>query len=411
MDDANTPPDAAPLSPGRRIRFWRERRGMTREVLGGLVGKSAGWVKAVETERLLPPRLPMLLRIAEVLHIRNLADLTGDQSMPIRMFTGPGHAALPQVRAAINDYALTVDGPPPNPAHLRGRLARSWAARHSSPDHRTVLGGILPDLLRDAQHLVRTTQGRERREASAILAEAFSLSQFYLAYQPAPDLLWRVAERAMLAAQESEDPTAIAGAAWLLAQAHRDSGDWDAADHVNLEALRMLEPLAPTADVTLRAMTGALYFEAAYTAAKAGHSGNAWHYWDKAKHVADHLPASYYHPMTSFSRIIMGAHAVTVDVELRKGGESVRLARRTRAELIPSQPRRGRHLIEVARAYHLDNDLDSALHTLEDAYTAAPETIRYNGYARRIVLELLEAGAAPLRPRAELLAEKVGLLD
>lgn len=95
MDDGNAPQDPVPLSPGRRIRLWRERRGMTREVLGGLVGKSASWVKAVETDRLQPPRLPMLLRIAEVLHVRNLAELTGDQSMPIRMFTGPGHAALP----------------------------------------------------------------------------------------------------------------------------------------------------------------------------------------------------------------------------------------------------------------------------------------------------------------------------
>ncbi len=330
--------------------------------------------------------------------------------MPIRMFTGPGHAALPQVRAAINDYALTAGSAPPNPAHLRARLARAWAARHSAPDHRTVLGALLPDLLRDSQHLVRATHGQRRRDANALLAEAFSLSQFYLAYQPATDLLWRVAERGMLAAQESEDPAAIAGAAWLLAQAHRDAGDWDAADHVNLETLHMLEALAPKPDVNLRAITGALYFEAGYTAARAGRSGDAWHYWDKAKQVADHLPAVYYHPMTSFSRVIMGAHAVTVDVELRRGGESVRQARRARAALIPSQPRRGRHLIEVARAYHLDNDMDSALHTLEDAYTTAPETIRYNGYARRIVLELLETRTAPLRHRAELLADKVGLL-
>jgi hypothetical protein len=385
---------------------------MTREVLGGLVGKSASWVKAVETDRLQPPRLPMLPRIAEVLHVRNLADLTGDQSMPIRMFTGPGHAALPEVRAAINDYALTAGGPPPNPENLRSRLARSWAARHSSPDHRTVLGSILPDLLRDAQHLVRVTQGPARREANAILAEAYNLSQFYLAYQPAPDLLWRVAERAMLAAQESEDPASIAGAAWLLTQAHRDAGDWDAADHVNLEVLRMLDPLrGGGAGTDLVAMVGALQFEAAYTAARSGRSGDAWRYWDKAKRIADHLPSAYYHPMTSFSRVIMGVHAVTVDVELRKGGESVRLARRVRPGLIPSQPRRGRHLIETARAYRLDNDLDSALWTLEEAYTSAPETIRYNGYARRIVLELLEGPATPLRHRAELLADKVGLLD
>jgi transcriptional regulator with XRE-family HTH domain len=411
MTDTQAQPDPGPLSPGSRIKFWRERRGMTREVLGGLVGKSASWVKAVETDRLQPPRLPMMLRIAEVLHVRNLGELTGDQSMPIRMFTGPGHAALPPVRAAINDYALNPGGPPPSPAHLRARLARAWAARHSSPDHRTVLGGILPGLLRDAQHLARATEGPQRRQASAILAEAYNLSQFYLAYQPAPDLLWRVAERAMLAAQESEDPVAIAGAAWLLAQAHRDAGDWDAADHVNLETIRMLTPLAPDATDDLRAMTGALYFEAAYTAARAGRAGDAWHRWDQADAIARSLPAAYYHPMTSFSRVIMGAHALTVDVELRKGGDSVRAARRARADLIPSQPRRGRHLIEVARAYHLDNDMDAALHTLRDAYAAAPETIRYNGYARRMVTELMQSRTPAMQREASVLAEQVGLLD
>ena len=33
---------------GRRIRHYRERAGLSRPVLGGLVGRSAEWVKAVE---------------------------------------------------------------------------------------------------------------------------------------------------------------------------------------------------------------------------------------------------------------------------------------------------------------------------------------------------------------------------
>ncbi|MFC6931448.1 multiprotein-bridging factor 1 family protein [Actinomadura yumaensis] len=36
---------------GARIRYFRERRGMSREVLGGLVGRSGRWVKAVERGR------------------------------------------------------------------------------------------------------------------------------------------------------------------------------------------------------------------------------------------------------------------------------------------------------------------------------------------------------------------------
>ncbi len=65
-----------------------------------------------------------------------------------------------------------------------------------------------------------------------------------MAYQPDAALLWRVAERGLVAAQESEDPHAIGVAAWLAAQAHRDAGPahFDAADAVNQEALAYLEP-------------------------------------------------------------------------------------------------------------------------------------------------------------------------
>lgn len=180
------------LSFGERLKYLRSRRGMTREVLGGLVGKSAEWVKAIENGRLQQPKLHMLLRLAEALRIRELSELTGDRSVPIRVFTGPGHPALSAVRAAINTIAW-ADGPPEPLDHLQARLDAAWRARHASPDHRTVLGAILPGLIRDAQRAVSFYEGTERRRAHAILAETYNLAQFFLAYQPAADLLWRVA--------------------------------------------------------------------------------------------------------------------------------------------------------------------------------------------------------------------------
>jgi Helix-turn-helix domain len=61
-----------------RIKHFHNRVGMSRPVLGGLVGRSAEWVKAVETGRLQVPRLPMLLKIARALDVRDLAELTGN---------------------------------------------------------------------------------------------------------------------------------------------------------------------------------------------------------------------------------------------------------------------------------------------------------------------------------------------
>ncbi|MFF7947037.1 helix-turn-helix domain-containing protein [Streptomyces griseorubiginosus] len=411
--DATPDPYADPMVFGQRLQILRTRKGLTREQLGGLMGRSGQWVKDLETGRRKTPRLELILRLAEILRVRDLSDLTGDQSVHVDLFTGPGHARLPDVKAAIDAFPLTAQRPAPPAAHLRARLARAWSARHQAPNHREVIGELLPDLIRDAQAAVRQADtGAERRAAHAVLAEVYSLAQFFVAYQPDAALLWRVADRGLIAAQESEDPHAIGVAAWLAAQAHRDSGPahFDAADAVNLETLAYLTPLLPDATDDVLAVAGALTFEAGYTAARRGETGTAWRYWDQARDMAARLPADYYHPVTSFSQAIMGAHAVTVAVELHQGGESVRQAAAADAVTIPSRPRRARHRIEEARGYQLDGQPDVALATLAQAHEAAPETIRYNGYAKRIVLEETEAKSPARRRRASELAVKLGLL-
>lgn len=411
--DATPDPYADPLVFGQRLQILRTRKGITRDQLGGLVGRSGSWVKGIETGRLKTPKLEIVLRLAEILRVRDLSDLTGDQSVHVDLFSGPGHARLPEVKAAVDAFPLTGRREAPPAAHLRARLARAWAARHSSPNHRDVIGALLPDLIRDAQAGVRQADtGAERRAAHAVLAEVYSLAQFFVAYQPDAALLWRVAERGLIAAQESEDPHALGIAAWLAAQAHRDAGPnhFDAADAVNLETLAYLQPLLPDADDDVLAITGALTFEAGFTAARRGETGTAWRYWDEAREMAGRLPAGYYHPVTSFSQAIMGAHATTIAVELHAGGESVRQAAAADAATIPSRPRRARHRIEEARAYQLDGQPDVALATLNQAYQAAPETIKYNGYAKRIVLEETEARSPDRRRRASELAVKLELL-
>ncbi|MEV7415554.1 helix-turn-helix domain-containing protein [Streptomyces sp. NPDC089919] len=413
--DASPDPYDDPVRFGQRVQIYRNRRGMTREQLAGLLGHHESWVKKVESGKLKVPRLPELFRIAEALRVRHLNDLVGEigGEPEIGLFTGPGHARLPAVRAAIDAFPFTADREAPSTAYLRAALDAAWAARHQSPNHREVLGDLLPGLIRDAQLAVRQADtGAERRTAQALLSEVYSLTQFFVAYQPDAALLWRVAERGMVAAQESEDLHAIGIAAWLSAQAHRDSGPghFDAADAVTTEALRLLEPGLEEAPLKVRAIVGALTFEAGYTAARRMESGTAWGWWDRADRIAQRLPADYFHPVTSFGRAVMGAHGVTVAVELRNGSESSRQADRAEAGAIRSRPRRARHRIEQARAYYLDGQYVTALATLEQAHEAAPETVRYNGYARRIVLEEAEARSPERRQRASRLALDIGML-
>ncbi|MGW6741127.1 helix-turn-helix domain-containing protein [Streptomyces sp. NPDC055025] len=413
--EATPDPYADPIAFGQRLKILRTRRGMTRAQLGGLVGdKSASWVRAMEEGRLQTPKLATFLRLAEVLRVRDLSELTGDLSVPVALFAGPGHPRLGAVKAAVDAFPLATAREAPSIVHIQARLAGAWKARHSSSHHREVVGALLPDLIRDAQLAVRQAgHADERRAAQAALSEVYSLSQFFVAYQPDAPLLWRIAERGMVAAQESEDPHAIGVAAWLTAQAHRDSGPghYDAADAVNAEALAYLQPLLPDASDEVLAIAGALTFEAGYTAARRRETGTAWRYWDRARAMANQLPADYFHPVTSFSQAIMGAHAVTVAVELHTGGESVRQATKSEATSIPSRPRRARHRIEEARGYRLDGQPDVALETLARAHEAAPETIKYNGYAKAIVIEETESKVPARRRRASELAVKLGLLS
>lgn len=56
----------------------------------------------------------------------------------------------------------------------------------------------------------------------------------------------------------------------------------------------------------------------------------------------------------------------------------------------------------------MNNDVQATLGTLDTACTAAPETIRYNGYARDILAELTRKG--PVQAQAQDLADKAGLM-
>jgi transcriptional regulator with XRE-family HTH domain len=311
------------MTGGQRIKHFRHRAGMSRTVLGGLVGRSPEWVKAVETGRLQIPRLPMLLKIARALDVRDLAELTGNgDAVPVSVFAGETDAALNAVQAALTEYHFPAQDSPVNLPHLQMRLHHAWEVRHGTANHRTAVGALLPDLIRDAQRAVHTTTGTQRRRARQLLAGVYLLADFYVAYQPAPELVWMVADRAIGEAYEADDPYRIAGGAWALTQALRDAGRWDEAVAVALDGARHLEPWLDRAQSDdWRGLWGALQFEAGYAHARRGRHGEAWGYWERANAMAQRLGPRYRHVQTSFSTAVMNAHAVTLDVELRRAGD------------------------------------------------------------------------------------------
>jgi len=398
------------LSVGLRIKQRRERAGMSRPVLAGLVGRSAEWLKAVENGRLQVPRLSMLLRIAQSLGVTDLSELTGNgHAVPVQAFAGERHSALSAVQSALTDYRITSDLTPPNVEHLAVRLAQAWQVRHSTPDHRTQLGSLLPGLIRDAQRAVRTLRAEERREARRVLAGVYRLADFYVAYQPSPELVWMVADRALTEGQEADDPYAIGGGAWAMVQALRDAGRWDEAVDLATDAARGIEPYLEHGPADWRGLWGALHAEVAYVHARRGRHGQAWEAWEQADHAAQGLGPDYRHVQTSFSTTVMKAHATTLGVELRRSGEALRAAESFDPDAIPSLARRSRHLIEVARAHFQRDDRHAVWALLDKSERTASETIRYNGFARDMLLDLAVRPPTGLRADVHDLCDRVGL--
>lgn len=397
---------------GVRIKKLRERVGMSRPVLAGLVGRSAEWLKAVENGRLQPPRLPMLLRIARALELKDLAELTGNgHRVPVSVFAGEQHAALTDVQAALTDYHLAPPLSPVNFRHLEERLRQAWTVRHASPDHRTQLGALLPGLIKDAQGAVRSG-GDNLRQARRVLAGVYQLTDFYVAYQPAPELVWLVADRALSEGCAADDPYVIACGAWAMTQALRDSGRWEEAITLARSAAERLTPYLDrdrTPD-DWRGIQGALHAEVAYVHARRGRHGDAWAYWEKADEIAQALGPEYRHVQTSFSIPVMTAQATTLGVELRRTGEAIQSARSFDADAIASVPRRSRHFIEVARAYFQRGELVATLALLDKSARTAPETIRYNGYARQMLHSLREKPPSGMRTEVAELCDRAGLM-
>lgn len=400
-----------PASVGSRIKAQRERVGMSRPVLAGLVGRSGEWVKAVESGRIQAPRLPMLLRIARALELADLAELTGaEHAVPVSVFAGERHSALNDVQAALTDFRLRPPDRDVNTEHLGERLRRAWAVRHASPDHRSQLGALLPGLIRDAQVAART-RGEGRRAACRVLAGVYQLADFYVAYQPAPELVWLVADRALNEAYEADDPYVVACSAWAMVQALRDSGRWVEAIALARSAIEQLAPYLERdgAPDDWRGIAGALEAEIAYVHARRGRHGEAWEFWEKANRTAQRLGPAYRHVQTSFSTSVMSAHATTLGVELRRPGEALRASRTFDADNITSIPRRSRHFIEVARAHFQRGESTAAVALLDKSERTASETIRYNGYARDMLHALLDHPPSGLRDDVHNLCTRVGV--
>ncbi|WP_200302214.1 helix-turn-helix domain-containing protein [Streptomyces adelaidensis] len=406
------------LTFGQRVQRARERGGKSRPVVAGLMDQSTEWVKAVEKGTIGMPRLPKLLRLAQVLGVEDIAELTGDDRIAATTYTKAVHGDLPIVKRALTTYRLTPADREPEPADvLAARVRAAWKMWHAGDTehpvrrdvegHRSRIANLLPALLADTQHASRALDGTDRRRALVALAESYHLAQLFLSFQPAPDLVVLTGDRAMTVAQDADSPRAIAGAAWYMNHVHRDAGEAaEARVELAEQAAALLNDQEDPEHIARR---GVLYLAVALSYAKTGQAGDAWRYWDKADAEARQLGDSYAHPWLIFGRGIVDGYAITIHTDLMQPAKALQVAESLDLGRIPSATRRAYHLIETARAHNMLGESVAAVSLLGKAKVESLETIRFNLHTRSVLPELAKSGPRMVRQDALDLARQLGV--
>lgn len=400
------------LSRGERVRLLRERKGLTRPVLAGLVGRGPDWLKKIERGDRELTSYTMLIRLANALGVQDLAELTGEESVLVGAESRPVVPWVGDLRDAVRGslFPAADAAEVPSLARLRERVREAWALWHASRLQRSQVGALLPDLVRDAQLLPRALEGSDRREAYAVLADVYHLVQQATAYAVEPELYWTIADRGRMAAQESDDMLTLAGAAWAYANGLREGGFAEEAVRVVEEASSAIYPRLEASGDDMRGMYGALRLHAAVTHARDGREGDAWRCWDEADAVATRLPEGYAHAWTVFGRGNTDFHAVSVNVDLKKPGVALQRGESVDLDAVPSVERRSRFLVELSRGYHQRKDYVGAVYYMNRAVEASPETVKYTPSARSLTASLARQATGPLKADAAALAANVGIL-
>lgn len=256
---------------------------------------------------------------------------------------------------------------------------------------------------------MRVLDGAKRRAAAAVLAGTYHATQNIVAYQAVPELVYLAADRGMAAAQEADDPLAIAGSAVYLAHVLWDSGQLDHAERVVKDAAELVKPGLDGASSEYRAMWGSLQLARRLIAACDYDFGTAWRFWDMADETAQSLGGDYWHPLNGFGPANMQIRGAYIDVTLGRYDDVARRAETMDVDSIPSPSGRSDYLVNVARGYLARRDDVAAWHLLSRAYQESPETVKHGQFGRGIIQELVERNHSVVRSEVRALATKIDL--
>lgn len=399
-------PALEPMPPGKRIKLYRQRAGLTQEVAAQLKGVTvSAWRKWESGERSVAS-LGDWIEIARILRVRDLYKLTGlpTGGMP----DDPAeHVSVRPLRAALHAYAPAVDQPP-SVAELRAAVALAWTTWFQSRQRYTYTAPVLPGLIHGARAAVAGLDGAERREAQRVTADLYLLVRAYAKRVGANDIAILAADRALTAAYEADDPAYRAASAWNMGQVLSNRGHTEESVDMCREAIADLQRVGDDDPVRL-AVLGGLQLLLSIQYARLRDERQTLDVLDQADRTAARTGETQHHHIF-FGPTNVDIHRAAAILELSRPGEAIRVGERVDVGRSPSIERRHSHMVHLARAYAGRRQDLAAIHMLTRADRESPEESRLNLLMRATVRELLTRETPTNREELRVIAERVGVV-
>lgn len=381
---------------GERVARIRARRGLTQEDLAERCGVNVSTIRKLEQGGRATCALDTLNRLA-----RGLSVTTSDLFRPIPRFDARPpdereRADLLAIRQALFPLRglpglVTSDGvDAPSLAGARASLRAAAVLLHR--DRYVDAMAVLPSLITEARAAAEQSDVQQRRAAFDLLAESYQLGASLLTHLRHEDLASHALDLSMNAAECSGNRLVAANAVvtqgWVLIR----QGRFAEAERISVATADAIEPRLRDANRFELSTWGWLLLRASAAAARdarATESDDLLRFARAAAQAAgeDQHDQGRYWP--AFGPVTVAMKAVENAMVGGRPGEALALAAAVPLQGRPTSNNRNRFLLDQAHALVWQRQHAASLEILLDIRAQAPEWLKRQHYARRIMALVL----------------------
>ena len=396
---------------GRRIAWYRQRRGLSQEVLADMVGRTADWLSKVENGRIQLDRYSVMANLARALDV-SLGDLLGEPSL-MNWTADSGQSTVPALRSVLMDYRQLTRlasrqplGEAPPLASLEADVSTVWSAYQDSRfgyvTHRLV------SLIPEAKVAAHEYEGDDQLRALGLLALTYQVAALTLTKLGEADLAWNASDRGIEAAYRSENAVVIGSLFRSVTHSLQSTGAYAESVQMTNDAAAFFEPHLSNPSPTILSVYGTLLLAGSMAAARADDRDTARTLLAEADDAARRMGGDANHLWTAFGPTNVVIHRVSTAMELGDVQIALDLGPGIDTTGLPTE-RRVRHSLEIARALSTSRRRDDALGVVLEAEQRAPEQVRHHFLSRNLVQGWIRTQRGTPSFRLADLAQRLGV--